>query len=90
MNRQTSKRISIINKIRNGLIDAHKRGIDVNYKRLIAIICLDENVSDRKAKEYVNLLINAGEFILENGFVYLNNDLKGGILNNDKESYETD
>jgi hypothetical protein len=75
MNRQTSKRINTINKIRAVLRDAQDRDVQVNYKRLIAIICLDENVSERKAKEYVNLLINSGECVREDGLIFLNKEI---------------
>lgn len=84
MNRQTVKRINTINKIRAVLKDAKNKDIQVDYKRLIAIICLDENVSERKAKEYVNLLINAGECVLENGFISINDELKGGSIEDER------
>lgn len=74
----------MIQKIRNSVADAFKRGEGVNYKKFIAAICLDAGVSERKAKEYVSILINAGEFILNGGLVCLNPELKGGEENGTK------
>ena len=79
MNQQTRKRIKTIEQVRNTIRELYQKGDGIEYKKLVAVISLQSNVSERKSKEYVNLLINSGEFILEEGFVILNNELKGDL-----------
>ncbi len=78
MNLQTRMRKQIIEKIRNTVKKESKENRGVSYKDLIARICIHHCVSERKAKEYVKLLIDFGDFFLFESMLYFNEELKGG------------
>jgi len=53
------QRIGRINKIRNMIIKVSNAGKKTSYKKIIAGFCLDEGLSKRTIKEYVDLLIDS-------------------------------
>ena len=65
MNQQARKRIKTIERIRNTLKEASERKEGIEYKKLVAVVCLKSGVAERTGKEYVNLFVNSGEFVLE-------------------------
>ena len=59
------QRIERINKIRDMIKLASKQGKEVNYNKIVAIICLEEGMARRTIKEYIDLLIDSEELIQE-------------------------
>jgi hypothetical protein len=56
-----------IQELKNYFIEADKKGIGLDRKKLISCCCLDWGYTERKVKEYLNILLNAG-FVVEDEF----------------------
>jgi len=58
--KQALRRKQRIDKILEIIKAASKKKIFIKEKQLVSILCLKWNVSERKIKEYINILLNAG------------------------------
>ena len=64
-NKLKKLRMERIDKIKNIIVIVSRQGQKASYKKVIAEFCLEEGVSKRTCKEYLDLLIDSGKVILE-------------------------
>jgi len=60
----------VIAKIRNTLVKAKSVGSVLDYEKLIAVVCLENSLSRRTVKEYLNTIINSGLAFISAGNIY--------------------
>jgi len=64
-------RIRAIQEIFNTIKQNHENNKKINYKKMIAVVSLDKGVSMRTAKEYIDVLIQSDNIILEHGELFM-------------------
>lgn len=66
------KRIEIIQKIEETIRQGTLQDKPINYEKLIAVLCLDEGLSRRTIREYIDILIKAERVVLIDGEITTN------------------
>jgi len=63
-------RVERIRKIKDVIYKVSGEGGKLNYNKIIADFCLQEGLSRRTVKEYIDLLIDSGQIKKDGDFVY--------------------
>jgi len=59
MGTERQRRLNL-NAIKVAFIEADKKDTGIEEKKLITTCCIDYGVTERKAKEYIEVLVNSG------------------------------
>ena len=65
------ERMERISKIKNIILIVSKHGEKASYKKVLAEFCLQEGITKRTCKEYLDLLIDSGQIIQEGDNLFI-------------------